>query len=294
MAWATKPKSFVSKTNLDSRAWEGINLGCSELSPAGYDIWVPPMQRVVSTSDVYVAECMFPWRPKGDNIVGDIPGLPTNSAIGDGIDATAAQPPGVPAAAASAQSTLEAKPPRDGESPKQAFASAANGAMAAASAASTKVLVLFSGDYIRPDGLGGFLRLCGFDVTMVDSDAKRGGDRLNDRFFHALLARIRSGHYYAVYAAPPCSTFSVARHFKSKSGRVRAGGRTTTSANTPTPNWPAKSQPRAHQSSSEPTRSSRDYAYSSALHTKTALSSSSSVLTKSVKVINEIQVGLYV
>ena len=41
MAWATKPRSFISKTNLDSRAWEGINLGCSELSPAGYDVWVP-------------------------------------------------------------------------------------------------------------------------------------------------------------------------------------------------------------------------------------------------------------
>ena len=50
------------------------------------------MQRVVSTSDVYVAECMFPWRPKGDNIIGDIPGLPINSATGEGVDATAAPP----------------------------------------------------------------------------------------------------------------------------------------------------------------------------------------------------------
>ena len=181
------------------------------------------MQRVVSTSDVYVAECMFPWRPKGDNIIGDIPGLPANSVIGEGADATAAQPPGLPAASASTHSAPTVPPPRDGDSHKQVFASAANGAGAAASAASTKILVLFSGDYNRPDGLGAFLRLCGFDVTMVDSDAKRGGDSnhdiLNDRFFHALLARIRSGQYYAIFAAPPCSTFSVARHFKSKNGR---------------------------------------------------------------------------
>ena len=166
---------------------------------------------------------MFPWRPKGDNIIGDIPGLPTSSATGEGADVTAAQPPGLPAASASTHSAPTVPPPRDGDSHKQVFASAANGAGAAASAASTKILVLFSGDYNRPDGLGAFLRLCGFDVTMVDSDAKRGGDSdhdiLNDRFFHALLARIRSGQYYAIFAAPPCSTFSVARHFKSKNGR---------------------------------------------------------------------------
>ena len=58
---------------------------------------------------------------------------------------------------------------------------------------------------------------------MVDNDSKRGGDTthdlLNDPFFYELLRRIRSGRYFAIFAAPPCSTFSVARHFSSPKGR---------------------------------------------------------------------------
>ena len=89
---------------------------------------------------------------------------------------------------------------------------------------SEKVLVLFSGPYQRPDGLGAFLRQQGFDVTLVDSDgAQHGGDvahdLLNDRFYKTLLARIRSGHYFAIFAAPPCSTFSIARHFPTPEGK---------------------------------------------------------------------------
>jgi hypothetical protein len=83
-AWAGKSTDFIRKTNMDSKAWEGINLGCSKISPGGYDIWVPKLQRVVNTSDTHFAECLFPWRPKGDNIIGDIPGYrpcPSETAI---------------------------------------------------------------------------------------------------------------------------------------------------------------------------------------------------------------------
>ena len=98
-----------------------------------------------------------------------------------------------------------------------------HGEAAAAARTSDKVLVLFSGPYQRPDGLGAFLRQQGFDVTLVDSDAQHGGDvahdLLNDRFYRALRTRIRKGHYFAVFAAPPCSTFSVARHFPPADGK---------------------------------------------------------------------------
>ena len=85
--------------------------------------------------------------------------------------------------------------------------------------ASKRVLILFSGPYNRPDGLQVFLNKVGLEATMVDSDEKHGGnaahDILEDEFYTELLRRTESGEFLAIVAAPPCSTFSVARHFKS-------------------------------------------------------------------------------
>ena len=85
--------------------------------------------------------------------------------------------------------------------------------------ASRHVLVLFSGPYNRPDGLQVFLEKVGLKTTMVDSDEKHGGESthniLKDEFYTQLLRRTESGEFLAIVAAPPCSTFSVARHFKS-------------------------------------------------------------------------------
>ena len=54
---------------------------------------------------------------------------------------------------------------------------------------------------------------------MVDSDERHGGNAahniLKDEFYTQLLQRTKSGEFLAIVAAPPCSTFSVARHFKS-------------------------------------------------------------------------------
>ena len=77
--------------------------------------------------------------------------------------------------------------------------------------------MLFSGPYERPDGITAFLRAKGIEVDQYDCDAKNGGgesaDILNDAFFTSLFNLVRNGHYAAIFTAPPCSTYSVARHF---------------------------------------------------------------------------------
>ena len=80
-----------------------------------------------------------------------------------------------------------------------------------------KVLVLFSGPYERPDDIKHYLNQCGIEAVMVDNDGENGGDAAddlsNDQFYHDLLERAHDGEFLAVVAAPPCSTFSVARLF---------------------------------------------------------------------------------
>ena len=91
----------------------------------------------------------------------------------------------------------------------------------AISRTSRQVLVLFSGDYARPDGLSAFLSQLGLNAVLVDNDPVKGDARhdiLDDSFFHALLERVRSGEFCAIFAAPPCSTFSVSRFFTSANG----------------------------------------------------------------------------
>ena len=87
---------------------------------------------------------------------------------------------------------------------------------------SRDILILFSGPYDRPDGLATFLSRLGFHPVLIDSDPKHGGgaehDILRDRVYDALQARAHRGDFFAVFTAPPCSSFSVSRFYKPKDG----------------------------------------------------------------------------
>ena len=76
------------------------------------------------------------------------------------------------------------------------------------------VLNLFSGPYHRPDGLTAALKQRGYQVEEIDHLDRAGGpdhDILKDSFYAKLLRKAKNNEYRAVYAAPPCSTFSVSR-----------------------------------------------------------------------------------
>ena len=84
---------------------------------------------------------------------------------------------------------------------------------------SRRVLVLFSGPYSRPDGLISFLRKEGLHVSAIDNDSKNGGDPnhdlLKNTVYESLLRRVQRGEFLGVFAAPPCSTFSISRFYRS-------------------------------------------------------------------------------
>ena len=85
---------------------------------------------------------------------------------------------------------------------------------------SRRVLILFSGPYRRPDGLAAFLQRAGFDVTMVDNDRASGNaqhDLLDEAFYTQLLDQVAQGAFFAIFAAPPCSTFSISRFIVAES-----------------------------------------------------------------------------
>ena len=220
-AWAVKPDSMISKTRIESHAWSGIHVGTSSISPGSYDIWVPSINRTVNTSDAYFSECLFPWRPPGSRLVGEIPASPPSAPPPQ------TQPPGVPTAGAAQVTEATLDPPPADASLREAFAAAANSSQAASAAQSRHVLLLFSGPYGRQDGLAAYLRECGFHVTVIDNDAANGGnhkhDVLDNAFFDKLLRRVRGGHFFAIFAAPPCSTFSVSRFFETWSSRKGRG-----------------------------------------------------------------------
>ena len=79
---------------------------------------------------------------------------------------------------------------------------------------SRRVLILFSGPYARPDGLVAFLQRLGLEVVPVDNDSS-GGDKAHDLlrndFYSDLLRRAQRGEFLVIWAAPPCSTFSICR-----------------------------------------------------------------------------------
>ena len=142
-AFAVKPRPAFSKTEIEPRAWVGINLGRASHTPGAYNIWLPRELKLVCTSEVFFDEGLMPWRPKGDQRIGDP--LPSEATLD--ID----QPPGVPPSV----DTAPRLPSQPADSLPEAFDAATR--TGADARCSTKVLILFSGPYRRPDGLAVFL-----------------------------------------------------------------------------------------------------------------------------------------
>ena len=213
-AWAVKPSAARRKTQIDSTAVMGMHLGRNPAQPGAFLLWVPSESKIVSTSEAYFDETCMPWRPPGDQRVSD--------PIPERVDADAAQPPTIPLipideldAAQPPLNTLSAEYER--------IARAARPAMPRVGSArlSRKVLLLFSGPYSRPDGLIPYLQRLGLHVLAIDNCPQTGGgsrdDILRDDLYADLLRRAQRGEFLAVFAAPPCSTFSIARFLSSTS-----------------------------------------------------------------------------
>ena len=203
--FAVKPRSFYSKTEIDARAWTGINLGANSSSPGAYNIWLPAEGKMLNSSDVLFDESLFPWRPKGDQRVGPPIAIPAPTDDQTGADVLHSEPE-YESPSRSAPTSLA-----------DAYAQASRGG--ANARRSRKILILFSGAYRRPDGLAAFLAQFNLEAVLVDNDTQKGGgynhDVLNDNFYESLLRRISDGEFLAIMAAPPCSTFSIARFIHS-------------------------------------------------------------------------------
>ena len=212
LTYAVKPREAFSKTNMDSRAWVGINLGRSAHTPGAYDVWIQSLGKTVCSSEVYFDESFMPWRAKGDQRVGEpMPALPPATVESD-LHST-----GPPHVAPEGPTAQVERPPAD--TPAEAFDRATQSDSATARR-SRKVLLLFSGPYARFDGLSAFLNQLGLEVECIDNDPASGGgaegDILNDDVHNRLLQRVIKGEFFAIFAAPPCSTFSVSRHYTAK------------------------------------------------------------------------------
>ena len=214
-AFAIRHSAQRSKTNLDPNCHTGMNLGRSESQPGAYSIWVPSEHKMVTTSEVFFDDTYMPWRAKGDERIGDPVPVP--------VDGDAAQPPTLPMIH---QSNRDKSQERLGslgaEFDRVIKSSASTPTIPKAHTArlSRRILVLFSGPYNRPDGLIAFLQGFGLSVFPIDNNARNGGnkdhDLLNDEFFERLLRSVQRGEFLAIYAAPPCSTFSISRFNRSK------------------------------------------------------------------------------
>jgi len=164
--FSVKPRSAYLKTEIQSRSWPGIHVGRCPNIPGAYRTWMPQLGKIVSSSEVYFNEDIYPWRPDTPHATL-VPTAPP--------DADHTQMPGLPAAGfpAGIAPTPDAPAP---QSIAQAFASAVRPALGAARD-SRRVLLLFSGPYRRPDGLAAFLRQRGLDVVLFDNDPKHGGEK---------------------------------------------------------------------------------------------------------------------
>ena len=83
-----------------------------------------------------------------------------------------------------------------------------------------KVLILFSGPYHASQGISACLKTAHVECVQLDNDESNGGDRddlLNDKVFQTLLERVKRGEFGSIFAAPPCSTFSISRFIGSDS-----------------------------------------------------------------------------
>ena len=191
-SFALKPRNLLRKSELEYPAHVGVNLGKDDLSPGAFLTWVPALSKIVSTSDTSFDESLFPWRPENSQRVGPV--MPT------------AAPPYQPPKTSNVSSVKEL--------PQTSIPTAKPDDAQHNVRNSNKVLILFSGKYNRPDGIAAFLRPLGLDCVQIDNDEKGGDpshDLLNDEFYDSLLAQVKSGQFRVIFAAPPCSTFSVAR-----------------------------------------------------------------------------------
>ena len=207
-AYAVKPQGSFVKSAFESRAWSGINLGSSSTIPGAYNIWLPVQLKMIQTSEVYFDESLFPWRPNGEQRVGS----PSPAA------APPADPDNISAGGVRADVEQSAVAPQQVHNLPEAF-SGATRASSTRSFLSIKILLLFSGAYHRPDGLAQFARRLGLEVDLFDSDPNSGdgdaADITKDAVYDKLRERIVRGEYAVIIAAPPCSTFSISRFFKS-------------------------------------------------------------------------------
>ena len=75
-----------------------------------------------------------------------------------------------------------------------------------------RVLVLFLGPAGRHDGIEEACREQGLDAVLIDVEIDACKHDLTDDYnFGNILRRIKAGEFDAVFMAPPCSSFSVAR-----------------------------------------------------------------------------------
>eukprot|EP00965_Chrysotila_dentata_P134748 4457083-Pleurochrysis_carterae.AAC.1 len=184
-AYAVKPRQAYSKTRMEPRAWSGINLGRSIRSPGAYNVWIPTINRIVVTSDVYFDERSFPWSPSN----------PSHAEMAQRAEDDGSQPPGV-AAPSSVSTDAAFASPRRLQMPKHG-----------APNASRRVLILFSGPFSRPDGMSSFLTQNGLTADCIDNCAIDGRGRahniLVNSVYERLLQRCADGYYMAVFASPP-------------------------------------------------------------------------------------------
>eukprot|EP00965_Chrysotila_dentata_P111123 3672564-Pleurochrysis_carterae.AAC.1 len=141
-------------------------------------------------------EACFPWSTKPTSNISAA-GVPPQAAL-------SSQPPGLP----------------DGELPSSPHdVRTADQHVIGAASRSRRVLLLFSGPFQRPGGISAFLSRAGLECDTIDNHRAYGvGDAHNlqrNSVYQRLLQRCAAGEYAAVVASPPCSTFSVSRHFRS-------------------------------------------------------------------------------
>ncbi len=80
-----------------------------------------------------------------------------------------------------------------------------------------RLLYLYSGPY-RPDSVAAFLKKMNWECSEVDIEAVPSMDLLDCDVWDSLLHDIQSGRFDAVFASPPCGTFSMARRGVSDGG----------------------------------------------------------------------------